>query len=162
MKKQLLNILSKVLNKFVSTMKPSNRRNPKQWTCLEQWTKHSVPNMTLYVKLPPNSGHLSITYKFSNTRRCPLFRSFTVYCFFLKNSCFKKTAFYNNPISHSKHLQWSSFWGNLKILLLNLAVTFPENFVLKFCNTVKPLNSGHLRVLKICSLLRGVRYWEVI
>ena len=32
------------------------------------------------------------------------------------------------------------------------------------CNisAVKPLNSGHLRVLKICPLLRCVRYWEVI
>ena len=26
----------------------------------------------------------------------------------------------------------------------------------------KSLNSGHLRVLKNCPLLRGVRYWEVI
>ena len=29
-------------------------------------------------------------------------------------------------------------------------------------HTVKPLNSGHLRVLKICPLLKDVRYWEVI
>ena len=34
--------------------------------------------MTVYVKLPPNSGHLPVTDKFFNTRRCPLFRSFTV------------------------------------------------------------------------------------
>ena len=30
------------------------------------------------VKLPPNSGYLSITDKFFKTRRCPLFRGFTV------------------------------------------------------------------------------------
>ena len=29
-------------------------------------------------------------------------------------------------------------------------------------NTVKPQNSGHLQVIKICSLLRGVRCWEVV
>ena len=29
-------------------------------------------------------------------------------------------------------------------------------------STVKPLNSGHLRVLKICPLLRGARYWEIV
>ena len=29
-------------------------------------------------------------------------------------------------------------------------------------NTVKPVNSGHLRVLKIFPLLRGACYWEVI
>ena len=29
-------------------------------------------------------------------------------------------------------------------------------------NTVKPLNSRHLRVLKICLLLRGASYLEVI
>ena len=29
-------------------------------------------------------------------------------------------------------------------------------------NSVKPLSSEHLRVLKICPLLRGVRYWEVV
>ena len=28
--------------------------------------------------------------------------------------------------------------------------------------TVKTLNSGKLRVLKMCPLLRGVRYWELI
>ena len=35
--------------------------------------------MTIYVKLPPNSGHLSIMDKFFKTRRCPLFRGFTVF-----------------------------------------------------------------------------------
>ena len=34
--------------------------------------------MTVYVKLPPNSEHLSITDKFFKTRRCPLFRGFIV------------------------------------------------------------------------------------
>ena len=50
-----------------------------------------------------------------------------------------KAAFYNKPISHFKHLQRTSFWENLQIfasvisesLLLKLAVTFPEMFVLK-------------------------------
>ena len=30
--------------------------------------------MTIFLKLPPNSGHLSITDKYLKTRRCPLFR----------------------------------------------------------------------------------------
>ena len=34
--------------------------------------------MTIFFKLPPNSGHLSITGKFFKTRRCALFRGFTV------------------------------------------------------------------------------------
>ena len=29
-------------------------------------------------------------------------------------------------------------------------------------NTVKPLNSGHLQVLKNLSVIRGIHYWEVI
>ena len=31
-----------------------------------------------------------------------------------------------------------------------------------FMNIVRPLNSGHLWVLKMCPLLRGVRIWEVV
>ena len=34
--------------------------------------------MTTFFKLPPNSGHLSITDKSFKTRRCLLFRGFTV------------------------------------------------------------------------------------
>ena len=34
--------------------------------------------MTVYVKLPPDSEHLSITDKFFKTRRCPLFGGFIV------------------------------------------------------------------------------------
>ena len=34
--------------------------------------------MTVYVKLSPNSGHLSITDKFFMTRKCLLFRGFTI------------------------------------------------------------------------------------
>ena len=34
--------------------------------------------MRAYVKLPPNSGHLSITDNFFKSRRCPLFRAFAV------------------------------------------------------------------------------------
>ena len=34
--------------------------------------------MTIFLKLPPNSGHLPITDKFLKTHRCPLFWCFTV------------------------------------------------------------------------------------
>ena len=37
--------------------------------------------MTICFKLPPNSGHFSITEKFVKTNRCLLFRGFTVYDF---------------------------------------------------------------------------------
>ena len=35
--------------------------------------------MTIFVKLPPNGGHLLITGKFFKTCRCPLFRGFNVF-----------------------------------------------------------------------------------
>ena len=35
--------------------------------------------MAIFVKLPPNSGKLLITDNILKTRRCPLFRSFTVF-----------------------------------------------------------------------------------
>ena len=35
--------------------------------------------MTIFAKLPSNSGHLLITNNFFKTRRCPLFRGFTVF-----------------------------------------------------------------------------------
>ena len=38
----------------------------------QQRTKHLVSNVTIFFKLPPNSGHLSITDKFFMTRSCPL------------------------------------------------------------------------------------------
>ena len=63
---------------YLITVKPSNSGHPKQWTCLEQRAKRSVPNMTICDKLPLNSRHLSITDNFFQTRRCPLFRGFTV------------------------------------------------------------------------------------
>ena len=34
--------------------------------------------MTIFVKLPPNSGHLQITDKFFKIRMCLLFRGFTI------------------------------------------------------------------------------------
>ena len=40
--------------------------------------KTLVPNVTIFFELPPNSGHLSITEKFFNIRKCALFRGFTV------------------------------------------------------------------------------------
>ena len=49
---------------LTNTMKPPNRGHPKQRTCHEQQTKHLVPNVTIFFKLPPNSGHLSIMDKF--------------------------------------------------------------------------------------------------
>ena len=36
------------------------------------------PKCDIFFKLPPNSGHLSITEKCFKIRRCPLFRGFTV------------------------------------------------------------------------------------
>ena len=35
--------------------------------------------MTIFVKLPPNDEHLLIMDKYFKTRRCPLFRGFTVF-----------------------------------------------------------------------------------
>ena len=37
-----------------------------------------VPNLTIFFKLPPNSGHHSTMDKFFKTRGCPLSRTFTV------------------------------------------------------------------------------------
>ena len=61
----------------------------QQWTSqiADMQTKYLVPNVTIFFKLPPNSGHLSITDKFFQTRRCPLCRGFTIlhsisYCYF--------------------------------------------------------------------------------
>ena len=50
----------------------------QQRTCLEQRTKYLAPNVTIFVKLPLNSGHLLITDKFFKTRRCPLCRGSTI------------------------------------------------------------------------------------
>ena len=47
---------------------------------LNSMTKQLVPNVTVFFKLPHNSGHLSIADKFLKTRRCSLFRAFTVLC----------------------------------------------------------------------------------
>ena len=51
----------------------------QQRTCLEQQTKCLVPNVAIFVKLPPNSGKILIRNNFLKTRRCPLFRGFTVF-----------------------------------------------------------------------------------
>ena len=64
---------------LLHTVKPPNSWHPKQRTCLEQRTKCLVTNVTIFVKLPPNSGCLLITGKFFTTRRCPLFRGFTLF-----------------------------------------------------------------------------------
>ena len=49
-----------------------------------------VPNVTIFLKLPPKSGHLSVTDKFFKTRWCPLFRGFTVFCcWFCINICLR-------------------------------------------------------------------------
>ena len=47
--------------------------------------------MTIFFKLPPNSGRLSITDKFLKTRRCPLLRGFTVICLL----CFQEVDLQN-------------------------------------------------------------------
>ena len=65
---------NRFLSEHLNTVKP-----PKQRTCHEQGTKSSVPNVTIFLKLLPNRGHLSIMGKFPKTRSCPLFRGFTVY-----------------------------------------------------------------------------------
>ena len=62
-----------------STVKPPNSEHTKQRTCLEQRTKYFVPNVTISVKLPLNSGHLLITDKFFKTRSCVIFRGLTVH-----------------------------------------------------------------------------------
>ena len=41
--------------------------------------KKLSPKCEIFLKLPPNSGYLSITDYFFKTRRCPLFRGFTVF-----------------------------------------------------------------------------------
>ena len=59
-------------------MKPPNSGYPKQRKYLEQRTNCLVPNVTVFVKLFPGSGYHLITGKFFKTRRCSLFRGFTV------------------------------------------------------------------------------------
>ena len=50
------------------TVKPPNSGHPKWQAYHEYRTKHLVPNVTIFLKLPHNSGHLSITDKFFKTR----------------------------------------------------------------------------------------------
>ena len=57
---------------------PKSDIHSKYDTCIGYRTKRLVSNVTIFVKLPLNTGHLSITYKFFKTRRCPLVRGFTV------------------------------------------------------------------------------------
>ena len=40
--------------------------------------------MTIFLKLPPNSEHLSIKDNFFKTLRCPLLRGFTVFAYLKK------------------------------------------------------------------------------
>ena len=44
-------------------MKPSISGHPESRTCLEKRTKCLVPNVTVFVKLPPNTGNLFIADK---------------------------------------------------------------------------------------------------
>ena len=66
---------------FIYSETSPNSVHPKQRTCDEQQTKHLVPNVTIFFKLPLNSKHLSTTDKFFKTGRCPLLRGFTVLYF---------------------------------------------------------------------------------
>ena len=66
---------------FPKYSETSQYGHPKQRTFLEQRTKYLVPNLTIFVKLSPNSRHLLIKDKFFKTRRCQLFRGFTVFYF---------------------------------------------------------------------------------
>ena len=61
-----------------NTVKPPNSGYSNEWICHEYRTKYLVPNVTILFKLPPNTEHLSIRDKYFKTRRCPLFRGFTV------------------------------------------------------------------------------------
>ena len=60
-----------------SKVKPANSGHPKYRTYLKQETKCLVPNKTISVKLPLNSGDLSIT----NTAQK---MKFSIYDFFSK------------------------------------------------------------------------------
>ena len=53
---------------LICTVKPPNSGHLKQQACHEQRTKHLVPNVTIFFKLPTNSGHLSITDKLFKTQ----------------------------------------------------------------------------------------------
>ena len=61
--------------------------------------------MTIFFKLPSNSGHLSITDKFFKTRRCPLFRGLTIVL-----RCHKKV--YHNSVKKNLNELRVEFWIN--------------------------------------------------
>ena len=52
--------------------------------------------MTIFFKLPPNSGHLSITDNLPKTHRCQLFRGFTVLALKLDSHLPKKIALFTS------------------------------------------------------------------
>ena len=56
---------------FKTVRKNAFRKSSK--ACLEYRAKCLVPNVTIFVKLPPNSGHLLITDEFIKTRTGSLF-----------------------------------------------------------------------------------------
>ena len=67
----------------VDTVKLPNSGHPKQQSCLEQWTKCLVPNVTIFVKLPPNNGYLLITDKFFKIHRCSAIQRFQLLSLFV-------------------------------------------------------------------------------
>ena len=107
-------------------MKTLNSRHPKQRSCHEQRTKHLVPIVTIFSKLPLSSGHLSITDKFLKTRRCPLFRVFTVFAsnqlvlYCIKQAQFLQ-AFNDKVVTESFLVQYQQMFLVSHILLLFLS-----------------------------------------
>ena len=104
-------------------MKPPNSGYPKL-----------VPNVTVFFKLPPNSRHLSITDKFLKTRRCPLFRGFTVFALSTIEiqaapevqkqtfaDFFKIGVIKNFAIFTGKHLCWSHLLTKLQPHYIEIA-----------------------------------------
>ena len=87
---------------FHITVKPPNSGHPKQRTCPEWRTNHLVLNVTIFLKLPPNSGHLSITDKFFKTRRCPLIRGITVLVYKKSSQYQKLLACARSALSRNK------------------------------------------------------------
>ena len=65
---------------FSYTVKPPNSGHPKQRTCHQQRTKCLVPIVTIFAKLPPNSGNLLIMDKFFKVRQVSAIQRF--HCIF--------------------------------------------------------------------------------
>ena len=127
---------------FPIKVKPPNSGHPKQQT------NHLVTifsqSVTIFLKLCPNNGHLSIMEKIFKICRCLLFRDFTV-------------LVYNKSLQYQKLLAsvCSVLSRNERgLLFLRPGVlTIRPQLYGNIANTVKPLNSGHLQVFKNLSVI---------